>query len=67
MVKTRDIGLAAFISIREPGSFKTVEGREFVFETDKDLEEWNKEYYGSECRRHDQELMALRRLLSNRE
>ncbi len=59
-MKTSDLGLAAFIKIRD-GNLKKCEGKDFIFDTDKSEDEWRVEYLNSECYRHDSELLSLKK------
>jgi hypothetical protein len=61
IISVKEVGLAAFIKIKGGKllSFKSQES-EYVFETDKDSNDWRVEYYNSESYQHDKEVMSLR-------
>jgi len=62
-LKTRDIGLAAYLKIKGTKLLKCEE-RMLYFETDRTLEDWRVQYYDSESRTHDAEVMAIRKLVA---
>ena len=65
MIDTRNLGLAAYLKMREIKLLGIKEGNVFVFEcSDKTLRDWEIEYVNSCCFKHDRELMSLRKLMS---
>lgn len=62
IVKTRKLGLAAFIKMKG-GMLKGCNHGTFVFESERSIEDWQIEYTNSCCCAHDTELMQLRTLL----
>ncbi len=63
-VSVRQLGLAAYMKMKNCTLLK-VEGGNFIFNTDRDLNDWRVEYMNSCCHRHDTELINLRSLLKN--
>ena len=62
LVETRELGLAAYIKI-QGGKLVGYKDRMFTFGTTKDLDAWRIDYLQSECQRHDQEVLALRKFV----
>ena len=65
-IHIREIGLAAFIALREnkKEDFECENGA-FVFENEKSKKEWMMEYLKSECYEHDELVMRLRDVVKN--
>lgn len=61
-VKTKDVGLAAYIDLQGCALVK-FEGGFFVFssETEKDLSFWEIQYSNSCCSKHDDRVMRFRK------
>lgn len=60
-IETRKLGLAAFIQING-SKLVGMNGRAFVFESEKQLRDWEIEYANSCCQKHDQSVCELRKL-----
>lgn len=64
-IKTKDIGLAAYILMYDNSKFISYEKsrREFVLECDDTLENLNAKYINSESRKHDSLVIYLKHLM----
>lgn len=62
-IRTRRLGLAAFMKMNECAIVNVYEGM-FTFESDKTLQEWELLYTNSCCSRHDSEVCELRKFLT---
>lgn len=60
-IEIRHLGFAAYIKM-QGGNLVRVEGRTFVFESDKSVQDWRREYNRSCCMRHDVLVCELRLL-----
>lgn len=62
-IETKKLGLAAYI---KTNGCKLVgmNGKAFVFESEKELRVWEIEYNNSCCQKHDQAVCELRKLWS---
>ena len=67
IIKTKKLALAAYIYM-EVGKLHKVdkENREFYFESDRSVDEWEMDYLDSCCNKHDNKLVTLRNLLPKR-
>lgn len=63
IVKAKKLGIAAYLKSKGC-TFLSMEGRSFVFESPKSMEEWTIEYTNSCCYRHDSEVCTLRKILT---
>lgn len=57
-----DIALAAYLKANGAVLVEAQQERTWVFESDRPASEWRLEYSNSCCRKHDRELLELRRL-----
>lgn len=60
-LRTKDLGLASFMRIKGV-RFIGFDGI-FVFESDKNENEWRVEWMESECYQYDKELIAMKKFL----
>lgn len=58
-IAVKHLGLAAYVKMCGAPLIK-VEGREFIFESEKTTKEWRVEYNNSPCMRHDALVCELR-------
>lgn len=61
-ISVSQLGLAAYIRMRG-APLVDVRGKQFVFETERDIHFWRIEYANSECSRHDALVCELRNSL----
>lgn len=60
--ETGDLHFAAYVKAKG-GSFEGMNGRRFIFTSDRSPEEWKVEHTNSCCRKVDKELFELKRFL----
>lgn len=65
-VTVRELGLAAYLRVSGCRFLGYVDDH-FVFESERDRENWEVEYLNSLCYRHDSEIMTLRKLMKRRD
>lgn len=58
-ISINQLGLAAYIKM-SGALLKTVEGKTFIFESDKSVSDWRVEYNNSCCMKHDTLVCELR-------
>lgn len=58
-IRVSQLGLAAYIKMKGH-TLVTVDGRNFVFESERPVSDWRVEYSNSECAKHDAILCELR-------
>jgi len=63
-VAVNQLGLAAFIKMHG-ATLIEVEGKTFIFDTDKSVSDWRVEYNNSCCMKHDALVCELRHFLKN--
>lgn len=61
-IRVRQLGLAAYIKMVGADLLR-VEEKDFIFRTDKSLNDWRVEYHNSCCMRHDSLVCELRYFL----
>ena len=62
VIETNDLGLAAYIKMNGQ-KLMSINGKVFVFESERELDDWYVEYSNSCCHRHDTELLNLRKMM----
>jgi len=62
MIEIRGLGLAAYVRMNG-GIIKGFQNRVFLFESERDANEWEIDYANACCSRHDAEVMNLRKLM----
>lgn len=64
-IAVRHLGLAAYVKIHG-GVLTDVQGKDFIFESEKPLLEWRIAYNNSCCMKHDAAVCDLRVFLTER-
>lgn len=64
-IKTSDLGLAAYLKKQNCLLIRKEGKKEIIFESEKTLNNWEIEYMNSCCKKHDTEVMILRKFLNS--
>ena len=65
VIYTSNLGLAAFVKMNKE-KFVGYNDKNFQFESDKTIDQWEVEYLNSCCKQHDSELVMLRNYITNK-